>query len=756
MAHKTLSPASSPLYKYNKNKDARLERIPFDQTSKYLDSLFAEEKDQALNAQFQNHARDQYKCFCQICLKKNPNLQESSPNKTSKSFYISNTSPFRNTHQSFHQQNLQASNGFNACEANVNIEHFGKLNETGADVGINNNYTDNSPSKNHDTDLNFILKRLVPPQRIQRTLRVFVPETVLFWNGEAKLLVHTNYKDSQLKFIKQKEKLQLNEIRKFFNERRTKYRQLVEQKLEEMRIFGPNEARFIKRPQEIKLFDTSNSTPTNKNESSATNQKDQAKFSHVKKSKLAPAASGDSSKNSASPYSAKQNQASMGMNDSQVKNDVKRSRSITNRPSELQIGGQNGINNQSIQTIENKDAIIYKLDSFSKYDQDHTTVINESDFLTLMMKRKIDPIWSNVHYIQNIIKVKKNKFQYQHYFFIYEDVKDDELFYRAFKDIQILNGEISSVSSEFVPIDVEEEFETRLMYDQIVEYQKYITCKIFHFLQTFHSVTLETLETEWLQDDTGALYLVNCKNISYTSQGRTYITTEMYYKRIEEKAEKKLKLKEGLEEKYKDYRKDAIQKLSDDMMKNYEAKKKKLGILQQKKTREEVDISDEVFQKIYPEIKFKLSDLLKTDAPIKILQQEILGEKNISLREKIQLNNSQMFSKVYLSPSKQKGLTEQNSLNNSFTMRQTFSIMNRTNPPHRRIFSASNKRRNEQQYSNTKDSSNGFYTTAINNLIENSPTIQIVKQQATSHSTTKKWLKVKKKTLPYYLFCSYQ
>lgn len=40
-----------------------------------------------------------------------------------------------------------------------------------------------------------------------------------------------------------------------------------------MRIFGPNEARFIKRPQEIKLFDTCNSTPTNKNENTGSQQK---------------------------------------------------------------------------------------------------------------------------------------------------------------------------------------------------------------------------------------------------------------------------------------------------------------------------------------------------------------------------------------------------------------------------------------------------------------------------------------------------
>lgn len=80
------------------------------------------------------------------------------------------------------------------------------------------------PITNHDQDLCFVLRRLVPPARIQRALRIFVPETVIFWNGEARLLVSTSLKDGYLKFVKQKEKLQLNEIRKFLNEKRSQYR----------------------------------------------------------------------------------------------------------------------------------------------------------------------------------------------------------------------------------------------------------------------------------------------------------------------------------------------------------------------------------------------------------------------------------------------------------------------------------------------------------------------------------------------------
>lgn len=81
------------------------------------------------------------------------------------------------------------------------------------------------------------------------------------------------------------------------------------------------------------------------------------------------------------------------------------------------------------------------------------------------------------------------------------------------------------------------------------------------------------MDTEWLQDDIGQLFLINCKNIISHEEGRSYITTEMYFKKIEEKAEKRLELKEGMEEKYKDYRKEAIDLFSSAMLDSYEKKK---------------------------------------------------------------------------------------------------------------------------------------------------------------------------------------
>ena len=79
-----------------------------------------------------------------------------------------------------------------------------------------------------EKDYAFILTRLQPVKRSTRALRLFVPETIAFSQGEAKLLAYTP-KDKMLRFIRQKERLNLQELRKFMNKKRYKYRFSVDQ-----------------------------------------------------------------------------------------------------------------------------------------------------------------------------------------------------------------------------------------------------------------------------------------------------------------------------------------------------------------------------------------------------------------------------------------------------------------------------------------------------------------------------------------------
>lgn len=106
-------------------------------------------------------------------------------------------------------------------------------------------------------------------------------------------------------------------------------------------------------------------------------------------------------------------------------------------------------------------AVILKfIDSKAFLWIDNVQVMTEMEFTILMMKRKIDPIWSQILYIQNFHSSKN--YDLQHYEFKYSfDSKYDE-FDKARTEIMILNGEIARASSDFVPMAREEAYENSL------------------------------------------------------------------------------------------------------------------------------------------------------------------------------------------------------------------------------------------------------------------------------------------------------
>lgn len=133
-----------------------------------------------------------------------------------------------------------------------------------------------------------------------------------------------------------------------------------------------------------------------------------------------------------------------------------------------------------------------------------------------------------------------------------------------------------------------------------------------NFIETFHLCRILVMKTSWLIDDLDNLYLMNVSELQHMFYERKYLTTEGYVKKLQEKAELKLQLPEQLEQKFQD-RKDSevIKKFADVMMEDYERHKKQLGIENTKKKTNDDEISDEIFAKIHPTFKFKLSDLLK-------------------------------------------------------------------------------------------------------------------------------------------------
>jgi len=122
------------------------------------------------NIAFDDHADSQWKCECSVCILDAVNKKEG--NKSPKKY-----------HEFF---------------TNFNFEAAAKNPE---------------PEK----DFVFVLKRLIPSKNTPYNLRISVPETIAFIDGEPKLVALTE-KDKKIRFIRNKERLTFTEIRKFLLE----------------------------------------------------------------------------------------------------------------------------------------------------------------------------------------------------------------------------------------------------------------------------------------------------------------------------------------------------------------------------------------------------------------------------------------------------------------------------------------------------------------------------------------------------------
>eukprot|EP00825_Cyclidium_porcatum_P018528 TRINITY_DN2112_c0_g1_i1.p1 TRINITY_DN2112_c0_g1~~TRINITY_DN2112_c0_g1_i1.p1 ORF type:complete len:345 (-),score=56.19 TRINITY_DN2112_c0_g1_i1:335-1369(-) len=173
---------------------------------------------------------------------------------------------------------------------------------------------------------------------------------------------------------------------------------------------------------------------------------------------------------------------------------------------------------------------------------------------------------------------------------------------------------------------------------------------------------------------------MNVSKLSHQFHERKYLTTEGYIKKLQERAEQKLKLPEQLELKFQDRKdSDVIKKFSDLMMQDYEKHKKQLGIENTKKKTNDDEISDEIFAKIHPTYKFKLSELLKG----KNNMQQI---KQLIFQEKIDSN-----SKIFRTFVQSRPLLKKNYQVSSFYQTDSFSP-NKIMPPSR-IMSAQPQQR---------------------------------------------------------------
>lgn len=112
---------------------------------------------------------------------------------------------------------------------NLRLSKILKVKNTGICKPMSNKEIEtvnNNPKKPKliERDFVFILRRLVPPARAQRSLNINIPDTVCFIGGDPRLIIYS-LRDKKtgiptIKCVRQKEKLTLTQIRTDMNDRR--------------------------------------------------------------------------------------------------------------------------------------------------------------------------------------------------------------------------------------------------------------------------------------------------------------------------------------------------------------------------------------------------------------------------------------------------------------------------------------------------------------------------------------------------------
>lgn len=136
------------------------------------------------------------------------------------------------------------------------------------------------------------------------------------------------------------------------------------------------------------------------------------------------------------------------------------------------------------------------------------------DFTYLVAKRRIEKDLNDVVYIQSFMRPKKGLSNLLHIKYLYENEKNKDLFRKALEEISIISnynihtekGEINYIEQEHI------RFENELKSSNLNQYAMYLTYKIAHYIEAFHSIKILKCRTEFMKDEFNNIWLMN---ISY-------------------------------------------------------------------------------------------------------------------------------------------------------------------------------------------------------------------------------------------------
>jgi hypothetical protein len=138
------------------------------------------------------------------------------------------------------------------------------------------------------------------------------------------------------------------------------------------------------------------------------------------------------------------------------------------------------------------------------------------------MKSKMDKIWKDCHYFRKSVTINlKDTTVYRIKFQL--DLEGSEhlryhLYHRAGVYIRVLSDEMPRASIHYITEEKEEQFCKSLRAKSELEYCRYLTCQIFHFIKKMYNIRLDTFQTEWEKDYEGYMWLINARIIEMKTQ----------------------------------------------------------------------------------------------------------------------------------------------------------------------------------------------------------------------------------------------
>jgi hypothetical protein len=310
-------------------------------------------------------------------------------------------------------------------------------------------------SEGNEKGFSYLLRILIPDKgNAPKGLKFLIADTLVFNSGEPRFLLY-NSRDKYIRFIRNKDKLAQREMRKFFQERKKR------KEVDGVNFFNEN---TITMQRKIKQAN------------------EKAKIEHGRATSSQTDINGNG--NGSVVLDEKRGYRTDGMSPTRKEKKV-------------------------LETTAHKEIVI------CKYTDTSMQVMSELDFSYLMMKRKLEAVWTQFDYIQTYIKLSKDHPYFIKVDFDFERDTKNPLYERARHFIYYLAEEREPELEGFDYASEEDHFEENLKANDIYEYCQYVNFKFVCYLDAYCASRVKYMISEYAWEDTGLVYLVNAHRIRF-------------------------------------------------------------------------------------------------------------------------------------------------------------------------------------------------------------------------------------------------